>query len=255
MPTPDPSLNGYRRGSRGLRGTSGGAGRYTGAASTLSARVGLAVALLAIGAQGAGCAPQPARVDPEAREAAAQARIAHAREVASATLPEGAMEAARLGYVTEGIPASLAAPSLSNAFASIEDLAATVLDGIQHGRGQALWNLAITREEFRDVVYPVLPASRPERNTPMEYVWSDLRHKSSASLNATLAEHGGRHYELVRVDFVAPEQRQRDYGAFRVHRDARVVVEREDGSEVALDLFGSVIERNGRFKVFSYVTD
>ena len=255
MPTPDPSLNGYRRGSRGLRGTSGGAGRCTGAASAFPAWVGLAVALLAIGTLAAGCSPQPAQVDPEAREAAGQARLAYASEVAAATVPEGAMEVARLGYVKEGVAASLEAPPLGSTFGSIDELAVAVLDGIQHGRGQALWGLALTKEEFRDVVYPVLPASRPERNTSMEYVWGDLEHKSSASLSATLAEHEGRRYELVRVEFVAPAQRQRDYGAFRMHRDTRVVVRRDDGSELSLDLLGSVIERNGRFKVFSYVTD
>lgn len=254
MPTPDPSLNGTRRGFRGLRGTSGGAGRYTGAASTHSARSGLAAALVAVGTLAAGCA-QPAQVDPEAREAVQQSRLAYAREVAAATLPEGAEEAARRGYVTEGVAASRAAAPLSNTFESIEELAATVLDGLERGRGQALWRLALSKEEFRDVVYPVLPASRPERNTPLEYTWSTLETKSSNALGATLSEHRGRRYELVRVDFVGKEQRQRDFGAFYVYRDARVVVKREDGSETSLDLFGSVIERNGRFKVFSYVTD
>lgn len=184
-----------------------------------------------------------------------RSRLAYASEMAAATVPEGAAEVARLGYVEAGVPVSRAAPPLGNSFSSIEELTAAVLDGLEYGRGGALWGLALSREEFRNVVYPVLPASRPERNTPFDHTWSTLEHKSSNALSATLAQHEGRRYELVRVDFVAHPQRQRDFGAFRVHRDARVVVKREDGSEASLDLFGSVIERNGRFKVFSYVTD
>ena len=184
-----------------------------------------------------------------------QARLVEASEVAAASLPEDAMEVARLGYVKEGVAASRAAPPLANTFASIEELAAAVLDGIEHDRGAALWALALTEDEFREVVWPVLPASRPERNTPLDYTWGTLEFKSSNALNTTLAKYRGHHYELIRVDFVAHEQRQRNYGAFRVHRDARVLVRKEDGTEERLDLFGSVIERNGRFKVFSYVTD
>jgi hypothetical protein len=204
---------------------------------------------------GAGCSQQPAQVDVEAREAAMKSRLAVASEVAAASLPEGAMEVAELGYVRDGVPASLAAPPLANTFGSAEELAEAVLEGIEHDRGQALWSLALSKEEFRGVVWPVLPASRPERNTPFDYTWGTLEFKSSNALNTTLAKYKGHHYELVRVDFVGKEQRQRDYGAFVVHRDARVLVRREDGSEASFDLFGSVIERNGRFKVFSYVTD
>lgn len=203
----------------------------------------------------AGCSGAPAEVDVEAREAAMAARLVQASELAASSLPDGAMETALLGYVREGIPASLAAAPLSNTFASIDELAAAILSGIEQNNGRALWSLALSEEEFRNVVWPVLPANRPERNTPFDYTWGTLEFKSSNALNTTLAKYTGHHYELVRVDFVAHEQRQRDYGAFRVHRDARVLVKKADGSEEWFDLFGSVIERNGRFKVFSYVTD
>ena len=40
-----------------------------------------------------------------------------------------------------------------------------------------------------------------------------------------------------------------------VHRDARVVVRDSSGQTHRLDLFGSILERGGEFKLFSYVTD
>jgi hypothetical protein len=203
----------------------------------------------------AGCSEQTAEVDANGREAVLQSRLAYASDVAAATLPDGALEVARLGYVEAGVPASRAAAPLSNTFDSIEALAAAVLEGIERNRGSALWSLAINEEEFRGVVWPVLPASRPERNTPFEYTWGALQFKSSNALSTTLAKYQGHRHELVRVEFAAHEQRQRDFGAFLVHRDARVLVKKADGNEVWLDLFGSVIERDGRFKVFSYVTD
>jgi hypothetical protein len=45
------------------------------------------------------------------------------------------------------------------------------------------------------------------------------------------------------------------YGAVRVHRRTELVMVGNDGSERIVRLFGSTIEQDGRFKVFSYVVD
>ena len=42
--------------------------------------------------------------------------------------------------------------------------------------------LALSEQEFRDHVWPDLPAARPERNLPFSYVWGDLHQKSNISL-------------------------------------------------------------------------
>jgi len=253
-PTLVPPVNGSRRGPRGLRRISGAAGRCTPTPTTSRRCAGLVVAILATAALGA-CAPDGAGVDVDARERSTQERLAQASQVAAESLPEGAMEVALAGYVKEGVAVSRAAAPLVNGFGSIEELAAAVIAGIEEDRGAQLWNLALTEQEFRDVVWPVLPASRPERNTPFDYTWGTLEFKSSNALATTLAKYRGHRYELLEVSFAARQERQRDYGAFVVHRDARVRVRRQDGTEEWLDFFGSVIERDGTFKVFSYVTD
>jgi hypothetical protein len=47
-----------------------------------------------------------------------------------------------------------------------------------------------------------------------------------------------------------------DYGAFIVHRKSELRVrDTESGEELSLELFGSVMERKGKYKLFSYVTD
>jgi hypothetical protein len=45
------------------------------------------------------------------------------------------------------------------------------------------------------------------------------------------------------------------YGDVTVHRDTQLVFSSADGSEKIVELFGSTIEQDGRFKVFSYVVD
>lgn len=146
-----------------------------------------------------------------------------------------------------------APPPLTNTHESPEALARAVIDAFAARHEGRLRALALSEQEFRDHVWPELPASRPERNLPFDYVWGDLHQKSANQLTQTLAQFGGRPFTLVRVEFTGPTTR---YGSFAVHRDSQLVVRDASGTEHQLRLFGSVLEtRDHRFKVFSYVVD
>jgi len=141
---------------------------------------------------------------------------------------------------------------LARTFGSPEAAAAAVTEALARSDRETLRGLALSEHEFRTVVWPELPSSRPEMNLPVAYAWGMLNQTSLGSLGATLGAHGGRHYTVVRVEFAGATTR---YESFAVHRDARVIVRAQDGAERRLALFGSLLERDGRFKIFSYVTD
>jgi hypothetical protein len=143
-------------------------------------------------------------------------------------------------------------PPLPHSQESPEALARAVLVAIERRDAEALNNLALNEDEFREHVWPELPASRPERNLPLSYVWGDLHQKSNAALGQTLARHGGRKYELRAVRFTGEAT---EYSSYRVMRKSEVTVRDPQGGEQNLRVFGSVIEKGGRFKVFSYVTE
>ena len=104
--------------------------------------------------------------------------------------------------------------------------------------------------EFRQAIWPYLPAARPERHLPFSYVWGDLHQKSTRALTGTLARHGGRLYRLLAVEFTSST----DYGPYRVHREATLRV--DDGSgRTEVRVCGSFVEMNGQWKVFSYVVE
>ena len=130
-------------------------------------------------------------------------------------------------------------------------VAQAVIDAMTTGNRTALASLAVSEQEFRERVWPELPAARPERNLPVSYVWGDLHQKSDASLDALLARHRGQRYALADVRFgeVTP------YQTYTVHRNSTFVVRGTDGTDVEVRLCGSMIEQNGRWKVFSYVVD
>ena len=141
---------------------------------------------------------------------------------------------------------------IPNSQASVDALAQAVLDAVAARDEAALRRLALDEQEFREHVWPELPASRPERNMPFSYVWTDLRTKSDAGLSGVLLSHGGRTYTLDRIRFGGSTTQ---YRTFVVHRESAIEVHDGDGRRETLQLFGSVIEKDGRFKVFSYVVD
>jgi len=144
-----------------------------------------------------------------------------------------------------------AKPPLVNTFDTPEAAAGAVLDAIRTGDRSRLGALALNEGEFRDHVWPDLPAARPERNLPMSYVWGDLHQKSQQQLTVTLRQHAGKRYDLrgVRFSDVTP------YAHFRVHRQATFRVRDAAGHELDLRVIGSMVEQNGGWKVFSYAVD
>jgi hypothetical protein len=144
------------------------------------------------------------------------------------------------------------APPLRNAHPSPEALSVAFLDALARRDADALRGLALNEEEFREHVWPELPAARPERNLPFSYVWGDLRQKSEQSLVQTLAAHGGRRYTLIETQFSGDTTR---YPSYTVHRETTLRVRDDAGVQHDLRLFGSSVEKDRTWKIFSFVVD
>jgi hypothetical protein len=158
---------------------------------------------------------------------------------------------AALALVLWASGACSAAPPLTTTFPSPEALAGAVLDALADGDRARLDALALSEQEFRDHVWPDLPAARPERNLPFSYVWGDLRQKSRLRLSQTLDAQKGKRHSLRRVTFAG----KTDYAHYAVHRDATFIVTDASGAEQPLRVCGSLLEKDGGWKVFSYVVD
>jgi hypothetical protein len=141
----------------------------------------------------------------------------------------------------------------SSTFDSPEALARAVLEAFAKEDVETLKNLPLSKEEFRLYVWPKLPASRPERNVPLDYAWGDLHEKSVHAIASNFNRYKGRKFELISIRF---KKGKTDYGSFIVHRESAMrVKDVETGKEMDLALFGSVMEWRGKYKLFSYVTD
>ncbi len=163
----------------------------------------------------------------------------------------------RRAFLLSSLPAVLLGscrqpvPPLQNTYTSADALADALLRAVAARDSGRLQGMALSEQEFRDHVWPELPAARPERNMPFSYVWGDLRQKSELALSATLREFGGRTFVLRGVTF----DEVTNYQTYRVHRQAVIEVADADGGARTLRLCGSMIEKDGAWKVFSFVTE
>lgn len=144
------------------------------------------------------------------------------------------------------------APTFTHLFPSERAAAAAVLEALAAQDQDRLLTLSVTEAEFRTAVWPHLPASAPDVGMPVSYIWEDTSRRSRGELRQILREEGGRSLQLEDVTFGGPP---RDYGPFRVYPDTRVTVRDRDGEVRTLRLFGSMLETNGAWKVFSYIVD
>lgn len=172
-------------------------------------------------------------------------------------VPKG--RALRRAALTLALAASILAltgcgspPALANTLSSDEATAHAVLDALERRDAAALMALSVSQEEFERIVWPTLPASRPEVGMPSSYVWQDTFARSRAHLDATLRQWGGRRLQLVRVEFVGSTT---DHGVYSLSRKTRLVVRDETGAESTVRLFGSIIRQRGGSKIYSFIVD
>jgi hypothetical protein len=143
--------------------------------------------------------------------------------------------------------------SLEPSYDSPNAVAQAVVDGMSRKDVAELSRLAVTEDEFRDLVWPRQPGSRPERNLPWTYVWRDLAAKSRGQLLARVSEWPAQ--GRLTVEQVTFDGETTDYDTYRVFRASRLTLRDATGRLITARIFGSIIEQRGRFKVFSYVVD
>jgi hypothetical protein len=144
--------------------------------------------------------------------------------------------------------------AFSATFSGRSELSDALEAAIVSGETDVMRALAVSREEFRDLVWPTLPiANRPKSNFTWEFVWQqhELRHESSLRRIAT--DFGGQDLEIVSVE---ARGKTTDHGSFRIHRENYVEVVRPDGTREELRLFGSLLETDdGRVKIYSFINE
>lgn len=152
-------------------------------------------------------------------------------------------------FAVAGCEKSVSTPRLAHAAVSKEALAEDVLRSIRDGDLQRMKDLSLSKDEFQRFVWPELPVSNPKTNVPLDYVWNDVHYRSTSRMQASFNKLKGKDLKLVRV---VHNGELVEYKSHRAYSDMEVIVREPNGQETPYPLFGTLIEMNGRWKVYSY---
>lgn len=139
--------------------------------------------------------------------------------------------------------------TLRHAAATLHGLLNAWADALSSHDTATLVNLAFDRAEFGWLFYPDSPMSRPPYEMPPGLLWSQMVGNSDEGLQKVLERLGGQAVVVtgVRCPGLPPREGR------NLLRQGCLVSLRVGGDSVAAErYFGSIIERDGRFKFLSH---
>jgi len=137
---------------------------------------------------------------------------------------------------------------LNQASASREALVARLAAAVAANDDQALRQTVVSAREFIDFVYPESPYTKPPYRQAPGLVWTLINEPSESGRRRLLARLGGRPLTVSRVTCPGKADVQ---GRNRLWKDCTAHYRSDEEAEREGRLFGSILERDGRFKFMS----
>ena len=128
-------------------------------------------------------------------------------------------------------------------------LGLAVVDALNNKDIERLNRLRVQREEYLDWIWPEFPASQPPSNFPGDFAWSNLNKKCNIGMKKWIARHGGQNLEFVAIRFDGDTE---TYKGFQLLRGTVLMLKNAAGEKGELKILGSVVVKNGSYKLLSY---
>jgi hypothetical protein len=131
---------------------------------------------------------------------------------------------------------------------SLEALGRAVCGALHGDTPDSLLRLCVSEQEFRVILWPEFPQSRPATGLRWDDAWPVLWGRLNGGSVSAVRESGSRVYALLRVEQTGPTT---EYRNFKLHPGFVIVARDDEGHEQRFDWIRSVAERKGRFKIYS----
>ena len=136
-----------------------------------------------------------------------------------------------------------------NSLDSPNQLGLAVVDALNQEDIEALNRLRVQREEYLDWIWPAFPASRAPNNFPGDFAWSNLNRKCNTGMQKWIARYGGHDLKFVSIRFNQPRE---TYDGFQLLRGTVLTLQNTAGEKDELNILGSVVVKDERYKLLSY---
>jgi hypothetical protein len=132
---------------------------------------------------------------------------------------------------------------------SASQLAMVLLDCINRDDYMGLRAVQISFDEFRDILWPEFPQSRPATHVKAEDAWEVLLHSSVTGARRALGEWAGQDLTFEGLSF---EKGWTPYANFNLYLGVRIHARTRAGEVVEIKYADGFVERNGQWKVYIY---
>jgi hypothetical protein len=154
-----------------------------------------------------------------------------------------------LARFRDGLPI---ADALSGGAPSRDSLVARFVDAVTRQDTAAIQGMVLSRAEYGWIYFPSLQRMNPRTNMQPEVMWMLHTQESQKGITRVLRRLGGGQ---ARFGAYACEDAPQVEEANRYFHQCTVQTIAPDGETAPLKLFGSMIERGGRWKIVSYGND
>lgn len=133
---------------------------------------------------------------------------------------------------------------------SIEELVGQILAALRSDDRHVMKALQITEPEFTSILWPEFPESRPGPGVPPGEAFFFLDRACNSGISTGMSGWGGQDLKAVRVRFDVGVQR---FTNFNLYEGFRIfAVPAAGGPETELGFVRTIVERNGRWKVYGF---
>lgn len=130
---------------------------------------------------------------------------------------------------------------------SLEALGRAVCHALHTNSADSMLALCVKSDEFRVILWPEFPQSRPATGLRWDDAWVILWGRLNGGSVSSVREYEGRYREFIRLEYakVVP------YRNFRLYNSITITTKTDEGKIEELTFIRSIAERKGRFKIYS----
>lgn len=131
---------------------------------------------------------------------------------------------------------------------TLDEVAIAVLGALHAGSADSLMKLSISENEFRYILWPEFPQSRPATDIAWSEAWVVLYGRLNGGSVASARDFTGHVYRFIKLERTA---RTVEYKNFRLHDGITIVAKDDEGKIQRFTFIRSIAERKGRFKIYT----
>jgi hypothetical protein len=147
------------------------------------------------------------------------------------------------------------APILSEPFHggthSMTAMGRAVCRALHRRSADSLLALCVTDHEFRDILWPEFPNSRPAMGIDWQDAWLVLFSRLHGGTVAAMGDWGGHYYEFLRWEHTSHPDTIVHYKNFKLHNHMILVARDDQGEIQRFRWLRSIAERKGVYKIYS----